>query len=1625
MNIHPPRLGALARSRRTSLIAVLGLSTSLLAALPAAAEPAPTPSASTAPAPAADPLASLKAEAKKQNKPVEIESYRTETSTTYANPDGKTLNAEVHSTPIRVQKDGAWQPIDMTLVEEGGVIRPKAIKGDLTLSAGGDKALVKLKNEKGAVALAAPSKLPKPRLSGNTATYPSAYGKGVDLVVTANPTGFHQEIVIRERPTGKLKVRVPVDLPKGMRYGKDDSGQLALLADKTGKEIADITAAPMTDAAAAKDLEAGRTGTAAMTVQDGALDQELVITPDAKFLADPAVTYPVTVAAASENWTGTGIDGDTYINSEGQTSGWSNSGKPDLIAGKSNSGTKTWRTYIRFNIKGTPLEGGTVENADLRLWNHQSNTCDSEINSGIVALPITTPWDISTLSWSNQPSTTWTAREANKGAYDIDCSRGEGELWYSIEQMTQMWMDGYPDHGVQLTPVNESDLTNWRWYRSYEYGGYDTYPFTARGPVLIIKYIPGAVPSPEMIITESDGQPSDEPLSYEEAVANRLTVESTTPTAPSVTLDDVQRIAEGTENAFEVDPDNLASSPEEEPGVPDLTPPAVVGTLPQTGAENATTTDPIQAVFDEPVSGVVFTVKNPDGTAVAGTLTMLGGDLAASFKPSENLQPGTAYTAEVASAQDAAGNAMTAPHTWSFTTGQEAPSPTPTVTPTNTPTPKTISLPVQTDTWIDDQGSSSPDGIYLWTGAYGSSNPRTIERAYLAFDTSALADKKVVDAKLELWNATSFGCGDSASGIKAQQVTTAWSIETLRWDNQPSVTATGEAVAKDPGGCTDDSSPPSDVAWSWPVTGIVQSWAAGQANHGLLLRGVDESDSAPLYDRGFDSTESQQDNPDAHPPVLKVTYTDTPNPTPTATPTAAPDTAPPTILKVEPADGSEDAPANAQVKVTFSEPVTDAHLSLTDLFEEEEVPGSTTMDASNTVLTFTPDHLLDFYYWAEISGAKDAAGNVMDDSYGWSFSIEQQIPTPTEPSACRTAPAWTSGGSYPVGTQVKHRGHAWESIALGPWQFRVEPGTDENWGWRDLGACTSAFSSSTAEKQAGPESPVETLRDAKPSVDKAWTRSLETRDGTDLVPTTTPELLVKVSDPLKRRSTVEVEVAHDPKSLAQGKGLIWSGSVRNTTPGASVIIQVPQGKLVSGWKTRWRVRVTSEDGSIGSWSAWQMMIVQKTDPVQGTERTEQSKRTAAEALVPKSFPYNRLTWEGCWSKPETGSWTRRFDGSKSIGHASNSFNWCARREARGEAFENMRNPETGKIITRRYVGHATYRITVRAYTHAGGSPKSRNPEIDTASGLHGRDIRYTVRIDNVKWHDAGGKRYFDAMKLRLGVAVSHDKCEVTSGPRDDSFSKEDLLTNWENKEAEWIIHSAKDKGERFSRTSACMILPTIVWTSPLSYSDPGGDITNRIGFQRPLVRCDTAPAIYNYTGGCIFPDATPTLVYDATKKAKIASVAKHVWDSYYNTKWTVPTDDRKQIPGRHPHGKLHRLLERPDIPWLGDPDDAPWGQVQRNRTHSTAECRRKWPNISPDAQGLDCDEFPFASTHESPLIAGGTNYSARYIDDKENSSAGSDLKNFYMIYRRLSMDPFWVYAKTLPGEENQPPAIWN
>ncbi|PRX64253.1 deoxyribonuclease NucA/NucB [Nonomuraea fuscirosea] len=644
----------------------------------------PPTTRTTSPSAPITPTSKALEQAKKDNRRVEIESMRSESATFYANPDGKTVRMELSTQPTRVKNANGkgFTPVDTTLVEADGVIKPKAAHGGLVLSAGQNKTLLKSQAANATAKITTPSVLPEPRLEGNTATYPDAYGEGRDLLVTANVSGFQQQITIAERPTGPVSFRVPVDLPEGLSFKTNAAGRPEIVG-KDGKTLTEVRPTLLQDAKAADTgapLDAGRVGKAAVTLADDG--KTLVFTPDAAFLADPATAYPVTVTAAVSDWyeghTGKAGGMDTWINDYDYQDSWDTFYQTQIVVGKSyaSSIAKRWRGYLKFPDIPAEFAGSKVENADLQLWNYQSNECGVSVGSGITARQITSYWEDTRLLWNSQPSVISTGADTEFGAYSEDCTGSMNYAWdltHTLNDIVQAWVDGATNYGIQLTAGNESELRNWRRYTSEDAGGCMTPPLEdCKGqlhpPILTVDFeMEGPV---EEVVMLTGTQLTNLP-EYEDAIAMSMYQPLTSNEDITISNEVASRIAAQRDGqGYQVDASKLDF---DESGIggtgdgEDTGAPRVIAVEPEDGAVDVPLDPLVKVTFSEPVGEAQVIVKDASGTQVTGTLAYDSTETVLTFEPEQALKAGTAYTVELSGAMDSWENIM-APYTWSFTT---------------------------------------------------------------------------------------------------------------------------------------------------------------------------------------------------------------------------------------------------------------------------------------------------------------------------------------------------------------------------------------------------------------------------------------------------------------------------------------------------------------------------------------------------------------------------------------------------------------------------------------------------------------------------------------------------------------------------------------------------------------------------------------------------------------------------------------------------------------------------------------------------------------------------------------------------------------------------------------------
>ncbi|MFD8914046.1 DNRLRE domain-containing protein [Streptomyces sp. NPDC059575] len=405
---------------------------------------------------------------------VEALSERTETSTTWVNKDGS-LTTELAAGPVRFERDGRWADVDVELRETSGGVEPVAHPEGLRLAgksgspvkswraAREAKAtdLVTLGEGDQQITLQWKGGLPRPRLDGTRAEYVDAV-PGADVVVEATRTGFEQFVEIKQRPetteAGGYSYTLPLKA-KGLKATQLADGSV-LFTDRKNRKRAVMPAPVMWDATVdARSGEHTRKARVGLKVVQKGSSVDLVITPDAEFLADPATRYPVTVDPSTSSLSNVF---DTYVQ-QGETVDWSADTELDF----GNPGTKnpdgtprTAQSFISWNT--TPVQDALVLNAKLSLWNfHSGNNVDCKLY----------PWEVwsspaaSTSSrWTNRPVMTAKKATSTETRGNADCtSQPDGWINADVTALTQEWASAKATRGhMGIRATDEAVVAQWK-----------------------------------------------------------------------------------------------------------------------------------------------------------------------------------------------------------------------------------------------------------------------------------------------------------------------------------------------------------------------------------------------------------------------------------------------------------------------------------------------------------------------------------------------------------------------------------------------------------------------------------------------------------------------------------------------------------------------------------------------------------------------------------------------------------------------------------------------------------------------------------------------------------------------------------------------------------------------------------------------------------------------------------------------------------------------------------------------------------------------------------------------------------------------------------------------------------
>ncbi|GAA2740299.1 ricin-type beta-trefoil lectin domain protein [Kitasatospora cinereorecta] len=467
--------------------------------------PAPSPSQpSSKPAPSGgeslpdtkDPLlnsiAAASAQAKKTHAPVPVDAATTPYSTLTAKPDG-VLTAQSFLTPQRAKVDGSWKPIDTTLVKNSdGSINSKVTVAAVKLSGGGNGPLATVGDGAGHVLTFTwpGGALPKPTLSGDTATYADVY-PGVDLKLVALPAGVRDLLVVHDAKAAANPALKSISLGvtgTGLSVEAAAGGGVTA-KDAKGHEVFGGPAPMMWDSAStapAKNAAQVDGGSAAKPhtakLPASVSHSSVTVTPDQSMLTSSSTVWPVTVdpdwqetPAGAQNWLEIWSNGQSVY--DGYPWPYSNYDTSAVRVGNS-SGTlvRSLMSFPAVNIpRATDFSAhpgdlshnvSYVGNASLHLT-AQSNTC-----------PSTQVWRANPFNsgsnWSNQnggsntnlwptSGTSWDGSGWNNPLTTIGGSTSCKNSQFNVnitKQVQDVYNAGGGTYTVGLRAANEGSTSN-------------------------------------------------------------------------------------------------------------------------------------------------------------------------------------------------------------------------------------------------------------------------------------------------------------------------------------------------------------------------------------------------------------------------------------------------------------------------------------------------------------------------------------------------------------------------------------------------------------------------------------------------------------------------------------------------------------------------------------------------------------------------------------------------------------------------------------------------------------------------------------------------------------------------------------------------------------------------------------------------------------------------------------------------------------------------------------------------------------------------------------------------------------------------------------------------------------
>jgi hypothetical protein len=446
--------------------------------------------------------ASASRTAQECGRPVEVGNARSERGEAFANPDG-TTTLVTSTEPQRVRRaDGSWTDVDVTLVNAAdGSLRPAATSVPTTFSGGGDGPLASLTVAGRTFTLSWPGTLPRPSVSGATATYAEVL-PDVDLAVTATSTGFQHVLVVKNAAAASNPALRSIAFAVGGARAKQASEGVLEFVDDAGNTIAGTSAASFWDSSinpasagevlpsvTATDIEALRRNPPAELIstalRPGAAAASwplkvgtdasgaVILTPDRAVLDDPTTVYPVfidpAIGPSASKW--------AYANTI--NSNW-DVGNMGWVGKNPYDGT-LYRTFFDFPSTSGSLtwKGKHILSVSANIWIWHTWSCGDTPSYAFRTGGTITSANAGRMAWSTRPlgsGVTYLgsySSHANKAGGcgvlqpDVMASFASSAFTNDVQAAANSNWDTYPFGICACTSSGSGESTTDRWKKYY------------------------------------------------------------------------------------------------------------------------------------------------------------------------------------------------------------------------------------------------------------------------------------------------------------------------------------------------------------------------------------------------------------------------------------------------------------------------------------------------------------------------------------------------------------------------------------------------------------------------------------------------------------------------------------------------------------------------------------------------------------------------------------------------------------------------------------------------------------------------------------------------------------------------------------------------------------------------------------------------------------------------------------------------------------------------------------------------------------------------------------------------------------------------------------------------------